>query len=184
MASGDLRAARRYSRALFNVALERNEIDAIAESLATVTSTAATTPELLTVLQHPLVTRERKNHLLGEVFGNSVHADVASFLLLLVEKDRASIIPNVAREFARLVDEHRKVTDAEVLSAIELTEAQTKVLAEQLQAATGNAVRLQTRVDPAILGGLVVRVGDKLIDGSVVTQLKSIREQLKRVKVN
>jgi F-type H+-transporting ATPase subunit delta len=184
MASGDLSAARRYSRALFNVALQRNDIDAVADSLAVVTSTASGSPELLSVLEHPLVTRQRKNELLAKVFGDSVNNDVTNFLLLLVEKDRASIIPNVAREFARLVDEHRHVTDAEVTSAIALTDGQIKVLQDQLQASTGYTVRLQTKVDSAILGGLVVRVGDKLIDGSVVSQLQSIREQLKRVKVN
>lgn len=103
---------------------------------------------------------------------------------MLVEKDRADIIPNVASEFARLLDEHRKEANAEAISAVPLTGEQKAHLENQLQAATGYKVRLKTRVDENILGGLIVRVGDKLIDASVATRLAQLRNKLKQVKVN
>ena len=184
MASGDLRAARRYSKALFNLARERNELDEIDASLAVVTQTASASPELMTVLHHPLITRERKKEVLAQVFSGQIQPDVQNFLFLLVERDRASIIPNVAQEFARLVDEYRMVTDAEVVSAVPLSEEQQNAVVQRLQASTGYTIRLQTRVDENILGGLVIRVGDKLMDGSVATQLQKMREQLKQIKVS
>ena len=183
-ATQDFRAARRYAGALFNVAVARKEEDEVAQNLTMVTSVASQSGELMGVLHHPRITRERKKEILHHVFGGQVRPDVEHLLLMLVEKDRASIIPNVASEFARLLDTHRGEADAEVVSAVPLTSEQITQLEVQLQAATGFKVRLKTRVDESILGGLVVRVGDKLIDASVATRLSQIGNRLKQVKVN
>jgi F-type H+-transporting ATPase subunit delta len=183
-ATADFRAARRYAGALFNVALARGEEDAVAQNLTDVTSVTTQSRELMGVLHHPRVTRERKKKILAGVFHDQVRPDVEHLLLMLVEKDRAALIPNVATEFARLLDEHRKETDAEAISAVPLTEQQKAQLEAQLQATTGYKVRLTARVDENILGGLIVRVGDKLIDASVATRLSQIRNKLKQVKVN
>jgi F-type H+-transporting ATPase subunit delta len=89
----------------------------------------------------------------------------------------------VAAEFKRLLDEHRREIDAEAVTAIALSPAQQEALLQRLQTATGYTVRLKTRVDESILGGLIVRIGDKLIDGSVRSRLEMMREQLKQAKV-
>ena len=180
---GDTRAARRYARAVFQMALKRDEVDAVASGLAQVALSESSSPQLMTVLQHPRITRERKKELLKQVFGDSVPVDVANFLRLLVDKDRADILPEVAVQFRRLLDENRKQLDAEATTAVEMTEAQRAALLQRLQTQTGYTVRLQTSVDESILGGLIVRVGDRLIDGSVRTQLQTMREQLKQAKV-
>lgn len=182
--AGDIRAARRYSKALFNTALAAGAVDEVAANLETLTATSQTTPQLMTVLHHPLVTRERKKEILHSVFGESLLPVVESFLFLLVEKDRAGIIDSVAQEFGRLVDEYRGIADVEAVSAVELSESQRAALQQRLTESTGKTIRLQTRVDADILGGLVVRVGDKLIDGSVASQLQRMREGLKQVKVS
>ncbi len=183
-ATQDFRAARRYAGALFNVAIARHEEDEVAQNLTTVTSAVTQSPQLMGVLHHPRVTRERKKEILHHVFGGNVRPDVEHLLLMLVEKDRASIIPNVAREFARMLDAHRGEADAEVVSAVPLTSEQIAQLETQLKNSTGFKVRLKTRVDENILGGLVVRVGDKLIDASVATRLSQIGNRLKQVKVS
>ena len=184
MAIGDSGAVRRYSRALFNVAQERNEVDEVAQNLAQLTQTFANSPELRAVMHHPRITRTRRKELLHQVFQWSVRQDVVTFLNLLVDKDRANIIPHVAQEFLRLVDEHRREADAEVVSAVPLTDTQREAVVQRLKVTNNlQVVRLTTRVDPDILGGLVIRVGDQLIDGSVATQLNTMREQLKRAKI-
>lgn len=180
----DLRAARRYAGALFNVAVERGEEDEIARNLAAVSSVALDSPQLMGVLHHPQITRKQKKEILSKIFQGQVHNDVIHFLLMLVEKDRASMIPMAAKEFSRLLDEHRREADAEAITALPLTPEQEAQLKAQLQEATGYKVRLRTRVDEEILGGLIVRVGDKLIDASVRTQLEEIRNRLKQIKVN
>lgn len=183
MARGDIRAARRYAKALFNAALATNSVEAAGASLAEVAAAAQGAPQLMQVLRHPLISRERKTEILRTLFHDSLLPLVESFLFLLVEKERAGIIDTVSEEFVTLVDAHQGIANAEAVSAVELDAMQREQLLHQLETATGMKIRLVTRVDEEILGGLVVRVGDRMIDGSVATQLQRMRESLKQVKV-
>lgn len=184
MARGDIRAARRYAKALFNAALAANQVEAAGAGLSEVTSAAAGSPQLMTVLRHPLISRERKTEILRTLFESSLPPLVEHFLFLLVEKDRAGMIDTVSEEFARLVDEHQGIANAEAVTAVAMGEGERDALLQQLQTATGKTIRLTTRVDEELLGGLVVRVGDRMIDGSVASQLQRMRESLKQVKVS
>ena len=181
--TGDLSVARRYASALFAVASKRNEVAEVAQSLGDVVDATSASPELMTVLHHPRVTEAKKKKILHEIFGGQVHADVEKFLILVVDKGRAVLLPEMVREFGRLVDEHNNETDAVATSAVALSAEQTAQLEKALSARFGKTIRLTTRVDEKILGGLVVRVGDKLIDSSVAARLQRLNEQLKRVKV-
>lgn len=181
--TGDMSVARRYASALFEVAKKRGEVEVVASSLRDVVAGVRSSRQLAAVLHHPLLTHEKKRAVLHGVFGASIHRDVERFLFLVVEKNRAVLLPQIEEEFARLVDEFRGEADGEVVSAVPLSMAQHFALEKALQARFGVKVRLKTRVDGNILGGLVVRVGDKLIDGSVASRLQSLNEQLKRVKV-
>ncbi len=184
MAIGDSSAIRRYSHALFNVAQQRNEIDSVAADLKAITQTMLDSPAIMQMLHNPQVTHDRRKALLQQIFAGNIRPDVEHFLFLLIDKDRAHILPDVSRDFNRFVDEYRGEADAEAVSAVPLTEAQKAALIERLKSSTGlKTIRLTTRVDPNILGGLIIRVGDKLIDGSATTQLAQMKEQLKRAKV-
>ncbi len=183
MQSLDLRAARRYAGALFNVALKRDEVDEVLENLVMVTDVATTSPELMAVLHHPRITRERKKELLHKIFDGNVRADVEHFLFLLIEKDRAPIIPAVVREYSRMVEEHRGEVDAVAATAQPMSDEQIAALKAKLEQTTGLKVRLQTKVDEHLLGGMVVRIGDRMIDASVASRLGAIRDQLKKTKV-
>ena len=184
MARGDIRAARRYAKALFNAALATGSVEAAGAGLGEVVTAAQGSPQLMTVLRHPLISRERKTAILRTLFAGSLNPLVENFLFLLVEKDRAGIIETVNEEFAHLVDAHQGIANAEAVSAVELDSAQRDSLQQQLEAATGMRIRLVTKVDADLLGGLVVRVGDRMIDGSVASQLQRMRESLKQVKVS
>jgi len=184
MARGDLRAARRYAKALFNAALKADQVDSAGTGLAEITAAADSTPQLMNVLRHPLISRSRKTEILRSLFESSVTPLVEHFLFLLVEKDRAGMIDSVNAEFIRLVDEYRGIANAEAVTAVAMTDSERDALQQQLQTATGKTIRLTTRVNEEILGGLIVRVGDRMVDGSVATQLLRMREGLKQVKVN
>jgi len=184
MGGGDSRATRRYARALFQAAINGQQLDAVAENLDAITQATRTSPQLMNVLRHPRITRERKRDLLHHIFEGRVQPVVENFLFLLIEKDRSGVIPNVAEQFRELLDEYRREMDAEAISAVPLTDSQTQALRAQLETTTGYKIRLETRVDDSMLGGLVVRVGDKLYDGSLATQLQRMEEQLRQVKVS
>src|SRR4028119_938382 len=101
--SADTRAARRYAQALFGLAVQRDEVDEVAGGLKQVAETVRTSPDLQAVLHHPRITRTRKKELLRHVFAGQIRPDVENFLSLLVQKDRADIILDAAREFERLL---------------------------------------------------------------------------------
>ena len=181
--NSDLSAARRYASALFEVSRKRNEVDVVAANLQEVVTATQGSRELSSVLHHPRIPRERKRAVLHGVFGGRIHKDVENFLFLVVEKQRAVLLPQILQEFNRFVDEYRGEADAEAVTAVALQPTQIAALESALQTRFGVKVRLKTRVDPNILGGLQVRVGDKLIDATVNSRLGRMNEQLKRVKV-
>ena len=181
--NNDASVARRYAEALFGIAKKRDEVDEVADSLHAVAQAVGGSRELMSALHHPLLTDEKKRAIVHGVFGGQIREDVERFLFLVIEKGRAVLLPQVVEEFDRMVDEYRGAADAEAISAVPLSPAQTASLETALNRKFGLKVRLKTRVDESILGGLIVRVGDKLIDGSVATRLQLMNEQLKRVKV-
>jgi F-type H+-transporting ATPase subunit delta len=181
--NGDISVARRYAAALFGMAKKRNEVDAVAANLREVADTARGSRDLMGVMHHPLLTLEKKKSVLSAVFHGRVLPDVEKFLFHVVEKDRAVMLPQIVDEFERLVDEYRGEGDAEAVTAVPLSPDQIAALEGALHLRFGLKVRLRTRVDPEVLGGLQVRVGDKLIDATVRTKLDRMNQQLKRVKV-
>lgn len=181
-AHGEAGAARRYARALFNVTQSRGTIDEAAQSLNEVATSIEATPLLLNTLHNPHMTTARKRSLVERVFVG-LQSDAARLVYLMVENDREDDLVDTAREYSRLVDEYRGLADATVTSAVPLSPQQENALVEKLQSMSGQTIRLQTRVDETLLGGLVVRLGDKFIDASVATQLQGIREKLKQAKV-
>ena len=183
MTSSDLRASHRYSKALFNLSLQRNDLDRVAADMKMLGGLLDGTPQLQTILQHPRITRERKKELLHEVIEDQVSVDVEQFLLFLIDKQRAPLLHRTIDQFARLVDEYRKQVDVEAISAVALSAAQQQALADRLREASGYTIRLTTRIDENILGGLIIRIGDKLIDGSIASQLQALRIQFQNAKV-
>lgn len=181
--NGDLSVARRYAAALFEVAKKRGEVDGVQANLREVADTVRSSRELAAVLHHPLLDLAKKQSVVRSVFGGQIRPDVEKFLFLVIEKNRAIVLPQIVHEFDRFVDEYRGEADAEAVTAVPLSPEQTEQLQAALQRRFGVRVRLQTRVDPSVLGGVRVRVGDKLIDATVQSRLDRLNEQLKRVKV-
>lgn len=181
--NGDISVARRYSAALFAVAKKRGDVEVVAANLHEVADTVRGSRELMSVMHHPLLTLDKKKFILRQVFSGQIRPDVEKFLFLVVEKNRAVMLPQIVKEFDRMVDEFRGESDAEAVTAVPLTPNQIGALETALHQKFGVKVRLRTRIDPEVLGGLQVRVGDKLIDATVRTKLERMSEQLKRVKV-
>jgi len=98
--------------------------------------------------------------------------------LLLIDKRRETILPSIFTEFKRLLNEARNMIEADVITALPLDDAEHEALAQKLGVVTGKNVVLKTKIDPTILGGVIVKIGDKLIDGSVARQLKTLQTAL------
>jgi len=174
----DIRVASRYAGALFAVAERGSILDAVAADLELMRRFLTEVPRLRAVIMEPLVSDSRKYAVADEAFGDRVTASSLNFLKLLIRKHREDLIEECAREFRALLAEHTNTADAEASSAVPLTPEQTARLTQSLQTMTGKTIRLTTQVDAALVGGVVVRLGDTVIDGSVRGKLERLERQL------
>lgn len=172
--------ARRYAKALLAVALEK-KVDPrqLGRQLAALAARIEGQPELAQALSSPAVSRAKKAKLIEKlVEGAETDRLVANLLRTMGERDRLGALGLVAEAYAQALDHHERIQPAEVTSTEPLTERQQQRLSEKLAAVTGKRVRLSYRTNPAILGGLVVRIGNRIYDGSIVTQLGKLKERL------
>ena len=173
--------ARRYAKALFELAVEAGRIDAWSQALAVVKRAVEGSAELREVLANPVYTREQRQAVATRL-GAALKLDrePASLLALLAERNRLDQLPAIADSFAELADEKMGRVRARVTSAAALDEPTAGALAERLAAATRARVVMERAVDPALLGGVVAQVGSVVYDGSLRAQLETLRRVLKR----
>jgi len=172
--------ARRYAKALFAVGKENDAYEAYNEILQGVAGLYISTPEVADALTNPLYPIDvREKVMAGLIESIGVDKVSANFLNLLVEKKRAEILPEIAEEFQMMVDDEKNISHGSVTSAVELSdELQAKVQAA-LEKLTGKKVELSTSVDPSLIGGIVAKVGDLVLDGSIKTQLAGLKDSIK-----
>jgi len=177
MRKAPLSVARRYARALLDVALEKGGAEALEASLRTVAATVESHSELRRALTHPALPAERKKKLAAQVF-TAAPPLLQRLVALLVERDRVALLPHVAQVYAELWNDHRGITPAHAVSAAPLTDAQHKDLAAAARQLAGREVALATSVDPALLGGVLLRMDGRTYDGSLRAQLRALRARL------
>ncbi|MDH7570651.1 MAG: ATP synthase F1 subunit delta [Armatimonadota bacterium] len=175
--------ARRYAEALFVAARDAGQIDATDLDLAYLEGLLQEVPGLLSMMCNPLLPIEEKNEILERIFGSAVQGLVLRFLQLLVEKRRAEVLPQIRALFLEMANEHRGILPAFVTSAVPLTPAEVETLTARLESMTGKRIALHTEVRPELIGGVRVRVGDRIIDGSVVGYLRQLRDQLRKTLI-
>lgn len=171
----------RYAQALFDLALETKSLDAVEADLKAIKAARAESADLRRVLESPAYSAEDKGKVLTAIGAKAEFNDVTQkFLGLLAANRRAAALPAVIAGFERLSAAHRGVVAAEVTTAVKLTAAQAKGVTAALAQALGREPEITTTVDPAILGGLKVKVGSRLFDASLRSKLDSLKFALKR----
>ena len=171
----DLQAAKRYAQAAFAIASEHGTVAAWRSEMADIAA-VLTDSGLATTLANARLPIERRTAMLERVLDVSPLA--LNLAKLLVSKGRAADARAVADAFGRLADGAEGIEHAQIVTAIELGPEQVADIERSLSASLGKRVRAQSSVDPAVLGGVIVRVGDRLLDGSVRTRLRQLRRQL------
>ena len=174
----EIRVAKRYAAALFEVAKRDGILDAVGQDLSLVERSIQQQPLLRTILSQPLVTEDRKPKTVTDVFSDNVTATTLSFLKLLIRKRRADLVQESIDEFRVLLSEHLGIVDASARTAVALTPAQLAALTKSLEKLTGKKVNLTAEVDSKMIGGVIVRIGDDIIDGSVRGRLHRLEVQL------
>lgn len=173
MASG---AAKRYAQAVFNLAKERGTLDRWLDDLALLNDVMSD-ERAAEYLSSPTVSEADKLKLLDSVLANA-QPEARNLAHMLIQRRRVSIIPEVAQLYGNAVLEERGIAIAEVTTAEPLGPAEQEMVRSQLSRMVGKNIQLRANTDPAIIGGVIARVGDQLIDGSVLNQLRRLRQRM------
>jgi F-type H+-transporting ATPase subunit delta len=168
--------AQRYAQAVFGIARERNELDRWQSDLRKI-ATLGEDAAFLALLENPKVRFEDKARLLSQWLGD-VNPLALNLVYLLVTKGRLGMVGDIADEYQHLLDSYRGIEQAEVITAIPLDDEDRRRLEERLGAVVGKKVVVKPRVDPGVLGGVVARIGGKLLDGSTRSKLMALKKAL------
>jgi F-type H+-transporting ATPase subunit delta len=169
--------ARRYAEAALSLA---DRDGSLGDWVAALESASARLAEaqVVRVLADPAIAFDDRRRVTEAMLGESVTGDPRNLVLLLVRRGRIELLPRVAAELRRLWEQRQGIVHAVVTSAAPLSEAERDAVRDKLAAMTGDTVEIETRVDPSLLGGVLVRMGDRLIDGSVRGRLERLRTRL------
>jgi len=170
-------AAKRYAQAIFSLGKERNTLDAWQSDL-TLLSSLVENGQVAIYLTNPSVTPDKKLATLESALGASVQPETRNLAKLLIERNRTELIPEIKELVDAQVREDRGIIIADVTTAERLNEAEQELVRAKLHDLTGQTIQLATRVDPEIIGGIIIRIGDQVIDGSVRNKLEKMRSRL------
>jgi F-type H+-transporting ATPase subunit delta len=172
--------AGRYAIALFELARDAKQIETVGASLATLRRAIDESEDLRTLIGSPLVARDEQAAALGAVVGSlGLDALTGNFVGVVAQNRRLAQLPNVIRAFNLLAARHRGEITAEVTSARPLADDQVAAIKQHLRSRMGRDIAVDLSVDPAILGGLVVKVGSQMIDSSIRTKLNTLAHTMK-----
>ncbi|MGB2874616.1 MAG: ATP synthase F1 subunit delta [Gaiellaceae bacterium] len=169
-----------YARALFEAAKDEGRLEPVREELAQLVNAEAEVPQLRELLRNPQLDPRARASALEDILAGG-EGLVRNFLLLLADKGRIGQLDQIGQEFERLVAEQAGVINAELTTAIELTDAEEKRLLEQIERASGRKVEASRSVDPSLIGGIVLQVGSHRLDASVRGRLERLRRELATV---
>lgn len=176
--------AKKYSTALFNIVREKGMIDIAYQQFEELDNLVKKDDTLLRFLLAPHILDRQKVELVRNVFGSRLDPLFLEFLLVLIKKYRIGYLREIIESFRKLVADERGMIVARIVTAKPLDDTERSDLSARLQAKTGKTIELDEKVDPSILGGMIVILGDKIIDGSVRCGLGMLKEALMKLKVS
>jgi F-type H+-transporting ATPase subunit delta len=166
-----------YARALYEAAKDKDRLDVVRVELADFVQAQREVPELRELLRNPQLDHRVKASALEELLGGDEEL-VRNFLLLLAEKNRAGEVEEIAREFEQMVALEEGILDVELTTAVELSDEEARDVIKQIEKASGRKVEASRRVDPDLIGGIVLQAGSMRLDASVLGRLNRLRTEL------
>lgn len=173
-----------YGDALFAVAMEEDRLDEFFETAKGLSDILQTNEEFGKLMNHPKIVKEEKIKIVEEVFGNKVSEEIIGLMKLMVTKGRANDMLSVFDYFVNLVKEEKKIGKADVTTAILLNDSQREQVEKKLLETTDyESFEMQYHVDASIIGGMIIRIGDRVVDSSVKTKLQDLTRELRYIQV-
>ncbi|MCD1260895.1 F0F1 ATP synthase subunit delta [Paenibacillus athensensis] len=178
----DIVVAKRYARALFEVAQERNIVSQVEEELKSVVSAIRDNADLQKFLNHPSIGASVKTDLLKQIFEGKVAEPVWNTLRILIDRGREAIIQALVTDYEKIANEALGQATATVYTPTALSDAQLADIAAHFSKITGKTIRTSVVIEPSLLGGIQVRIGDRLYDGSLAGRLNRLAKSLNQAQ--
>ncbi|MGB0403829.1 MAG: ATP synthase F1 subunit delta [Salibacteraceae bacterium] len=172
------KVARRYAKSLLLLAQERNELENINAEMKSINSVISANKDLKVFLKSPIVKKDKKVNILNQIFADSMGDVVKSFVSIITKNNREYLLYDISVAFLDLYNETNKVVTAQVTSAVELNDDVLSKLKEIVGVLENNEVKIESKIDSDLIGGVVLRVGDSQIDTSVARQLRELKKEL------
>lgn len=174
-----------YGAALFSLSSEKGNLDAMMEEVKTVRKALKENQDFMKILNHPKISKEDKTSMVETIFKNRVSDDLVGLMLLIVEKGRHNDLDSVFEYFLEEVKKIRNIGVASVTSAIVLTEGQKKQIEARLLETTDYvSLEMNYGVDESLIGGLVIRIGDRVVDSSIRTKINTMAKELSKIQLS
>ncbi|AHM55692.1 ATP synthase subunit delta, sodium ion specific [Peptoclostridium acidaminophilum DSM 3953] len=173
--------ARRYAGALFEVGLEENKLDSFEQELEVIAAAFSENKEFSDIFKAPMVPKEEKKSLIENIFKGKASDETVNFIKILIDKDRISVLDEISTEFAKLVNEHNNIEEAVAVSAVPIAEDKLEALKVQLAKVTGKSIKIKNEINPSVMGGILVRIGNEEIDGTVKGRLDRLKDELHQI---
>ena len=174
----NIQLATKYARAIFELAQDENNLDGYDKDLAKIQADVFSIPDAVKFFQNPLVPHQAKKDLLQKAFKGEISDTTMNFLMLLVDKSRIGIFNEIYEIFTALNNTAQGILVADITYAFPLTKQQESQLTKKLAAVTGKKIKVRKHEDKSILGGLIVTIGDKRIDGSAAGRLRGLKSSM------
>lgn len=175
----NIQLASKYATAIFEIAKDEKNLDGYDKDLGKIRADVFTIPEAVKFFQNPLVPQQAKKDLLKRAFDKEISPTVMNFLMLLVDKKRIGVFNEIYDIFTSLKNKEQGILIADVTTAFPLTKKQQDALIKKLMSLTGRKIKIRPHRDASILGGLILKIGDKLIDGSAVGRLRALQTAMR-----
>ncbi|MGD9679481.1 MAG: F0F1 ATP synthase subunit delta [Vulcanibacillus sp.] len=176
-------AAKRYAKALFEITKDSELLEKVEQDLHLVIEVIYSSEEIKNFLNHPQITREVKRTIIDSTFGQAISQITKNMLFQLIDNNRQEALEGILSEYIKMANNYRGIIDVEAISVIALSDADKEKVTKSFAEKFNKQVRLKNTVDPLILGGMVIRIGDKVYDGSIKTKLKVMKRNLTTSRV-
>jgi F-type H+-transporting ATPase subunit delta len=173
----EIQVATRYAKSILDLAEEQGSVEAISESVSYFLRVCKANSELRAVLKNPIVSPDKKIAILNQVFGPNVPPLILSFFKIVVSKGRAQVLYATAKEFVNLYNIKKGIVKATVTSAAPLSEENKREIESVVRETVKGEIVLQTKVNPSLIGGFVLQVGDKQFDTSISSRLQKLKKE-------
>lgn len=168
---------RRYAKSLLDLSIEQNKLEEIKKDMDLLIEVITSSRDLRVLLSSPIVSADKKESILTTLFQGKVSELTFKFISIILSKGRESQLEGIAHGFINLYRINKGIEEAIVTSAVQLSDAQRNEIREKLKGLTGNSIEITETIDPSIIGGVKIRVGDRQYNGSVAYQLDQLKRQ-------